>query len=270
MKTNLYSQGQSLIVVLMVVALVTTVVGTAAFQSVTQTNITNAKTQQGVAEKGAQGLIEKILNNESIDTNADLGTNNAINPSVIPIYQTVVGPTQFVTPNDIQQDTQYIFYVKPYNFADNSFSGSAPGYDLKVYFDSENSCPVLEFTFVNYNGGNPSIISRKASASCGSNSIGTNNTLNLSSTPTTIKNVTFQKSVTLSYTSFASASVVLIRPLFSKTKLGFTASDGTSNVPAQGETITAVVQTQGGIQKSESVYRPYPQINDIPIFLSVF
>ena len=260
--------GQSLIVVLMLAALISTIVGTVAFQSATQTNTTNTTTQQEIAEKGAQGILEKILNNESINVSEDLGTN--LNPSITPVFSNAVGTANFVTANTVSKDSQYLFYLSGYDPTTNVYAAPSFSSSFTIYFDSDTdvaTCPVLELTYVGFTGtpSVPTILKREATGACGSNTVGVNTALGGG---TTIDGVDFARSWTVSVSSpIATSNLLIIRPLFNDTKLGFTTS---GNLPAQGQTITAVVQTAQGTQREEQVYRPYPQINDLPIFLSIF
>lgn len=263
-------EGQSLIVVLMLAALISTIVGTVAFQSATQTSTTNTTTQQEIAEKGAQGILEKILNNESINVSEDLGTN--LNPSITPVFSNAVGAANFVTTNTVSKDSQYLFYLSGYDPTTNAYAAPNFSSNFTIYFDSDTdvaTCPVLELTYVSVSG-TPAVVTilkREATGACGSNTVGVSTSLGLGAT---IDGVTFARSwaVNTGASPIASSNLLIVRPLFNDTKLGFSAASG--NLPAQGQTITAVVQTAQGTQKEEQVYRPYPQINDLPIFLSIF
>lgn len=255
-------KGQALAIVLMIIALTATIAGTAAFRTVNQSRQTKEIEEQQKASNAAQGIIEKVLNDENVNTTQDFGGsigtfNEAVNPIVTQAISKS-GSEGFVT-KSIPKDSQYIFYLQQYDFKNNNFvSGTKVDLaNLKVYYEAAG-CPVLEFILINDAG---KVAKRQMSADCGANIVtGTNNRLvdsgtrnfNINGSP-----VTFGKSATI---NTQNNKLLIVRPLFAATRLAFYLSSG--NLPPQGEIITSQAQSGGGAQSTESVTREYPQIPD--------
>lgn len=265
-----YKKGQALAIVLMIIALTATIAGTAAFRTVSQTKQTKETEEQQKASNAAQGIIEKVLNDENVDTTQDFGGSvGSFNANVSPVVTQAIsknGSDGFVT-KSIPKDSQYIFYLQQYDFKNNGFiSGTKVNLaNLKVYYQAAG-CPVLEFILINDSG---QVAQRKMSADCGANVISCpptpeatlcNNQLADTGSRNFVvdgSSVTFGKSTTINTNN---NKLLIVRPLFGATRLAFYLSSG--NLPPQGEIITSQAQSGGGAQSTESVTREYPQIPD--------
>jgi Tfp pilus assembly protein PilX len=64
---NTRTQGQVLLIGLMLIALVTTIVGTGALRSMSSTQTTKQKEESKKASNAAQGALEAGINNEDIN-----------------------------------------------------------------------------------------------------------------------------------------------------------------------------------------------------------
>lgn len=251
-------RGQVLVVVLMIVALTATLAGTAVIRVVSDTRQTKEIEDKQKTDNAAKGIIEQVLNNE----NASVTSDGSLNTAVVPVNQNPLGPSEFVT-KLIPKDSQYIFYNQLYDFAGNSFSGPATTANLDIYFnDTSGVCPVLELIYVSTSN---LITSRKVSGSCGGNSI-TSGTTPAPPVPTVVPTtITFEGTSAvfnkkMSINNLSGTRLLVIRPIFASTELGFRSTAG--NLPPQGEFVTATAQSAGGAQTDQKIYRPYPQIPD--------
>jgi hypothetical protein len=259
---NTRIQGQILLIGLMLIALVTTIVGTGALRSVSSTQTTKQKEEANKASNIAKGALEAGINDETIDstsfTDVNPGAYSQLNIPKTP-------ENTFVFNEVVSKDHQYMLYLTSYETATNSFGTDYYDGNIEVYYASEaSSCPLLEIIFINNNN---EIINRKYTAptagNCGSNS------LNYSSAilPTT---GSYELDWDGVITSFAnkipiigatdlegkSVKLLIIRPFFAGTKLGFV---GLLLKP-QGREVSSTVRTIDGAQKTEKVYQAYPQI----------
>ncbi|MFO0704186.1 MAG: hypothetical protein U0525_05755 [Patescibacteria group bacterium] len=269
MKNKHNIQGQALVIVLMVIALTATIAGTAAFRTISQTRQTTENVDKQKSSNAAKGIIEKALNNESVtNTNDELGgSGGTFKAGVNPITTTGNASTTFVT-STIPKDSQFLFYLKSYIFASNSFGPETATYNFDIFFKdtSATGCPVLEIIYINTAN---EVGARKIATPCDTNSVSyASGNLGVDDTTAANKTVSYKNSNTdfgkkLSSSLSVSANaykLIIIRPLFADTKLGFKATSG--NLPPQGETVTSQAQTGGGSQTTEEVYRAYPQIPD--------
>lgn len=255
------SQGQILLIGLMLIALVTTIVGTGALRSMSSTQTTKQKEESNKASNIAKGALEAGINNEVIDS-----TNFAdINPSTY-IQQLDIPKTPentFVYSEVVPKDHQYMFYLTGYDTATNTFSTDYYTSGIELYYSSETStCPLLEIALIDNNN---TVIDRKYTAPTASG-CGTNN-LNYAGAITPSlggdlawegKTTSFASKITIDSTNLTGKNVKLlvVRPFFNGTKLGFLGT----NLRKQGREISSTVRTIDGAQKTETVYQAYPQI----------
>jgi len=261
---NTRIQGQILLIGLMLIALVTTIVGTGALRSVSSTQTTKQKEEASKASNIAKGALEAGINDETIES-----TNfTDVNPNAY-IQQRIPKTPEntFVFNEVVPKDHQYMLYLASYNIAENSFGTDYYDGNIEVYYASEpSSCPLLEIIFINDNN---EIVNRKYTAptagNCGSNSFNYAGAI-LPTTDTEPYTLDWD-GVT---TSFANkipimgatdlvgkdVKLLVIRPFFAGTKLGFL---GTNLMP-QGREVSSTVRTIDGAQKTEKVYQAYPQI----------
>ena len=262
---NTRSQGQILLIGLMLIALVTTIVGTGALRSMSSTQTTKQKEEANKASNIAKGALEAGINDETIES-----TNfTDVNPDAYSQLNIPKTPENtFVFNEVVPKDNQYMFYLTEYDTATNTFSSDPSKYyeaDMEIYYASEtSSCPLLEIIFINKDD---EIINRKYTAptasGCGTNNlnyagaiaptVGTFN-LNWDGQTTNFDN----KIPIIGATDLDGKDVklLMIRPFFVGTKLGFLGT----NLKAQGREVSSTVRTIDGAQKTEKVYQAYPQI----------
>ncbi len=261
------TEGQALIIALLIVALTATLAGGAAFRTVNQTRMTAQQEQKEKTENAARGIIEKTLNDESVNVNQDFGSTAQLDTSVDPVDIGLNSLPAYTSPL-IAKDSQFMFYLRPYDFSTKAFTGSASNLtDLNLYFDSESdaTCPIVEIIFAKDNA----IQKRMMTGDCGTSSVsGAVNRATTAASPTTPQTITFNETtatfdrgVKLNVSALApSAEIMIVRPLFADTKFGFKRTAGT--LPAQGREVSAAAQSVDGSQTNVSVYQGYPQIPD--------
>lgn len=264
--TSNKQQGQVLLVGLMIMALITTVVGTGAFRATTSTRTTNEVEEGNKASDIAKGILEGALNDESVPASdfadADSGATSQ------DISTSPAGT--FITSEVIAKDSHYLFYTTNYNPATNSFGTSYYTGLLNIYFASESgTCPVLELTQITNTLG---VKSRSYVTPCGTNAVsGAANDITPSSGTYSLtwnsETVSFTRRASINMTVGGNVVAVLVRPMFHNTRIGFAAQTG--NLATQGREISSTARTIDGAQRTEKVYQAYPQI-PLQFFTTVF
>lgn len=247
---NHSKSGQALLLILMVMAVVTTIAGTAAYRATTQTQTAKLSEEGKSAFQAAEGLLQQALGG---------GTPNPaffgnLNQGVIPVVTVTQSATQFLTPF-VPKDGQYSIYLTDYNPSTNVFGTNYTTGPMNIFFESTSGqCPVLEVTRV---AADNSVTKTITNDSICGNRVDNGS----SGSPLAVSGATqpFTGGVTLTkmatFTISGNSKLLIIRPLFYGTYLGFT-----SALPAQGVAISASAKTVGGAQKTVKVYQSYPQI----------
>lgn len=268
---NTRSQGQVLLVGLMLIALVTTVVGTGVLRSITSSQGTKQTEESNKAANIAKGVLEAGINDETIDPSNFTDINPGAYSQTQEASET---PTEIFVFNEVvQKDHQYLYYLTDYDAANNTFStGSYFDQELTIHFGSEAAgpCPILEILEI---GVDKSVIHRHYTApgsGCTDSlnhpsALATGSGGNLSWDGST---VAFGQTVTITPGSNGDTILLVVRPFFAGTKLGFTTASGVALKP-QGRVISSTVRTIDGAQRTETVYQAYPQI-PLTFFATVF
>lgn len=259
---NTRIQGQVLLIGLMLIALVTTIVGTGALRSMSSTQTTKQKEEANKASNIAKGALEAGINDETIDSSNFTDVNPGAYSQQLNIPKTP--ENTFVYSEVVPKDHQYLFYLTDYATAENSFGTNYYTSDVELYYSSEAStCPLLEIIFID---AGDKIINRIYTAPTASGCDSKNLNYAGAIIPTTGtysldwdgKTTTFANKIPIGSTNLTGKNVKLlvIRPFFDGTKLGFL---GTS-LRQQGREVSSTVRTIDGAQKTEKVYQAYPQI----------
>ena len=259
---NTRTQGQVLLIGLMLIALVTTIVGTGALRSISSTQTTKQKEETNKASNIAKGALEAGINDETIDS-----TNfTDVNPGAYSQLQSPKTPTaEFVYKETIPKDHQYLFYMSGYRPADNTFETDYFAGDISIYYaNTGTTCPLLEVIQIN---ADDQIVSRTytdRTPDCpATNDFHyTGPGLAMPAVGGTLtgdgEDTTFSHTITLVIPVENRIKLLVIRPFFEGTKLGFTTGAGV--LKPQGREISSTVRTIDGAQKTEKVYQAYPQI----------
>ncbi len=265
------SQGQVLLIGLMLIALITTIVGTGALRSVVSNQTTKNAEESKKASNIAKGALEAGTNDEPVAP----ANFTDVNPNVFnvaPVPQTT-GNT-FVYDKTVEKDQQYLLYLADYDYATNTFNTNYyPGNIQIHYADDTATCPILEILEVN----DANIIVNRTytntiGGSCPNNPLQVFGAVNPGSGQTlswNLNSITFNKSITIS--NNPNIKLLVIRPFFAGTKLGFvgTADATTNPLNPQGREVSSTVRTIDGAQKTEKVYQAYPQI-PLSLFATIF
>ena len=262
---NLRNDGQVLLVGLMVIALITTIVGAGALRATTSTRTTKQQEEASKASNVAKGMQEAGINYVTVAP----GDFSGINPGVITTANPITTTTSFVTPNTVAKDNQYVFYMADYNSATNTFTSplnTAADAQLDIYFqDVSGTCPVIEVTEIK---NDYSVVKKHHSSTCETNTIVSSSQQIITSAGGAVVGAggttTFSKKI--SYLSSQNTILVIVRPYFASTKIGFV---GSTTLKPQGTEITANTRTLDGAQVTEKSYLAYPQI-PLALFATAF
>jgi type II secretory pathway pseudopilin PulG len=259
---NTRTQGQVLLIGLMLIALVTTIVGTGALRSMSSTQTTKQKEESKKASNAAQGALEAGINNEDINY-SDFTDVNPTGYAQSRAPKTIAD--KFVYNEVVPKDHQYMFYLTEYNQETNLFDTDPLKHfagDLTVYYkNSGTTCPLLELIQINDDNQISNRTYTAPNGDCGSNSLNFPGAIAPAGGGTLDwdgQQTVFANSITINIAG--STKLLIIRPFFEGTKLGFSISDPAKNLKPQGREISSTVRTIDGAQKTEKVYQAYPQI----------
>jgi len=241
-------KAQALLIIIMLLATTLTVVLTATYQSVTETQLTKLEEENQKALAAAEAGIEKALQSKKEGSFVSLGISNfsGIDTSESSVEISNQRNNTFVTPL-LQKDEQYTFYLANYPNFTSYWSGQ-----INIYFKTESACPSLELTQIK----NDNSLVRNIVDPC--NQITDPNNLRLGTTSGTYSfggvNFNYKLSSDL---SISNTELLIVRVLFAPTKIGF---QGSTDFPLQGSTIISTAKTQAGVQKKVQLFQSYPQI----------
>lgn len=267
--------GQSLLVIVLLIAVVFTLIASASYRLTTETQSariqedtvkTLAAADSGI-EKGIQMLNDKLDGKYYFkDVPGGLSlTGIDLSKSYVDISSDTTNV--FVSPN-VNKDDQYTFYLYEYPNGTSYYNGN-----LTIYFGDGSagvSCntpgrltPALEISVINAANN----IYRWVVEPCGSSPRiqSDSGTIGASTSGAPFSpggqgnfshSVIFDKITTLPINN---PKLLIIRPLFASTELGFQRSGG-GTFFTQGQNITAEAVSTTGISKVVTLFRSYPQI----------
>lgn len=251
MKNN---KGQILLITVMLLATVMTIVLSASFKSVTETQVTKLEEENQKALAAAESAIEVALKENS--------DNSAITSVALSSISGITGfggsatieslaNNTFITPN-INKDGSYTFYLGSYDMTTKNI-GVSEDRVITICFESGSPNPAIEVTLVKTGGVKKYIVDPN----------------------TRITNADDGSPVSSDCPSGYSYSVnipgpdatgigtngkfFIVRVLFAPTKLAFYR---TTILPVQGRTISSNVtsSTSVGVSKKVVLFQSYPQI----------
>jgi len=242
-----HQSGQVLLLVVMLLATVLTISLTATLRSTSETQITKLEEENQKALAAAEAAIEKVLQSKQGGNFSTIGLSDL---SGIDLSQSSVtisnqqGNT-FITPL-LKKDEQYTFYLNNYPDFNSPWTGN-----LNIYLKTETNCPALELTQIRNNNS----LVRNIIDPC--NQITNPNNLKLlTTTGDSLGGFNFAYKLS-SNLSISDSKLLIVRVLFSPTRIGFTSS---SNFPLQGSTITSTAKSTAGVVKKVQLFQSYPQI----------
>ncbi|MFA6532481.1 MAG: hypothetical protein WCT22_00610 [Patescibacteria group bacterium] len=240
-------KGQILLITVMLLATVMTIVLSASFKSVTETQVTKLEEENQKALAAAESAIEAALKE---NTTATIGTGSLTSISGFNGSATIesLAKTTFTTHN-IDKDGSYTFYLGTYDMATKTI-GASLAQAITVCFESAATNPAIEVTLVKTGGIKKYIVdpsSRITNAYDGqpvsSNCPGG-----------------YSYSVDIPAADIGlDGKFFVVRVLLSPTKLAFYR---TTTLPVQGRTISSNItsSTSIGVSKKVVLFQSYPQI----------
>lgn len=261
------NKGQSLIVLVLIIAIVLAIISATSYRLSTQTQSTkeqeNSVRALAAADTGIEfGLKQANISDQSIYKYSDLNINLPgvdLEKSRVLVSDIV---SEFASP-DIEKDSQFTFYIHdPTDASAPSFSGA-----LSVFFNDRSSpmgsctstprtTAAYELSFI-YGTGNNTKVRREVYEPC---SGGFSNGLSTSNTNANIDGVRFRRVANLNLSSMGMQDlrILIVRPLFASGKVGISGPAG--QLPSQGKRIQAEAYTTTGASKIISILQSLPQI----------
>lgn len=270
MNTHTHSQqGQTLLVMALLISLVVTVVVATSHRLTSETELTEVQEQSirvlAAADSGLEkGLSLSPSNSSIIKTYSELALNlEGIDQDNSRVIINPINTTTLVSPL-VLQDKQFTLHLSDYPDFTTFFTGN-----LNIYFDSEgaSACavrttPAVEITLV-YGSDQ---VQRWLMEPCSSNpyihSNGINDlALSTGSFPLTFDGTSYtfnyKTSSSINLSAYSNPKFLFVRTLFDSTRFGFV---GNVNLPAQGRTVRSETYSVSGVSRIVSVYETLPQI----------
>ncbi len=263
-----YRSGQSLLVIVLLIAVVFTLIASASYRLTTETQ--SARIQEDTVKTlaAADSGIEKgiqMLNDKQQGTFLFKDVPGGLTLSGIDSTKSSIDISSdttniFVSPL-VQKDDQYTFYLYDYPNGTSYYNGN-----MTIYFaPASSSCgasrtaSALEISVINAANN----IYRWVVEPCGSNPRIQSDSGTIAATagsynPGGLGSFSYSINFT-QLTSITNPKLLIIRPLFASTTLGFQRS-GSGTFFTQGQTITAEAVSTTGISKVVTLFRSYPQI----------
>jgi type II secretory pathway pseudopilin PulG len=247
-------KGQILLITVMMLATVMTIVLSASFKSVTETQVTKLEEENQKALAAAESAIEAALKENATAT---IGTGSLTSISGFSGSATIesLAATTFITHN-IDKDGSYTFYLGAYDMATKTIGGSEAR-AITVCFESGSPNPAIEVTLVKTSGVKKFVADPNADQA-GRVSNADNGVPVSTNCPSGYSysiNVPGPDATGIG----TDGKFLLVRVLFAPTKLVFYR---TTTLPVQGRTISSSVtsSTSIGVSKKVVLFQSYPQI----------
>lgn len=251
-------KGQILLITVMLLATVMTIVLSASFKSVTETQVTKLEEENQKALAAAESAIEAALKENATAT---IGTGSLTSISGFSGSATIesLAATSFTTPN-IDKDGSYTFYLGTYDMATKTI-GASLAQGITVCFESGTPKPAIEITLVKSNGVTSSVKKYVVDPSTGpaGRIADANDGIPVSSNcPSGYSYSTVIPAADATGIG-TDGKFLLVRVLFAPTKLVFYRATA---LPVQGRTISSDVKssTSVGVSKKVVLFQSYPQI----------
>ena len=246
-------KGQILLITVMLLATVMTIVLSVSFKSVTDTQVTKLEEESQKALAAAESAIEVALKNNATAT---IGSGSLTSITGFEGSATIDSSTSktFKTAN-ILKDGGYTFYLGDYNLttkAIGSSTTSPANQAITICFQSGTTNPALEITLVKSSGVKKYVIDVPSSSRI---------TGATDASSSCIPDSTFGFSTDIPGGDIgADGQFLLVRPLYTSTRLLFSRS--TTDFPVQGRTVSsqATSSTSTGVSKKVVLFQSYPQI----------
>ncbi len=231
----------------MLLATVMTIVLSASFRSVTETQVTKLEEENQKALAAAESAIEAALKENATAT---IGTGSLTSITGFSGSATIesLSTTTFTTHN-IDKDGSYTFYLGTYDVEGKTITGTSEAQAITICFESGTPNPAIEITLIKTGGVKKYVVdpsSRITNALTGS-----------SCTP---DSTNYSYSINVPAADIETdGKFLFVRVLFAPTKLLFSRA---TTLPVQGRTISSNVtsSTSVGVSKKVVLFQSYPQI----------
>ncbi len=262
-----YKSGQSLLVIVLLIAVVFTIIASASYRLTTETQ--SAKIQEETIrvlaaadsgiEKGLQQLDSMTIDAPQTFTSLGIGLSG-IDSSESTVTVTSTGGQYFVSPL-VRKDDQYTFYLSSYPFGSTYYTGA----NMYIYFGGGSSgcgagrtVPAMELTTIT----SANAVNRTVVEPCAITPRveGTTQSIAALPTPVTLPGYTESFRYQYLFTPPANTRVLILRSLYADTYLGFNTNSGSVNFPIQGRTITSEAVSTSGVSKIVTLFRSNPQL----------
>jgi len=244
-------QGQVLLIVVMLLATALTVVLTASYQSVTETQITKLEEENQKALAAAEAGIEAVLNQKTDIVNIGSLPNLSDFSGEASIQE--VRSNKFITPL-LQKDEEYTLYLVDYNPQTKTLGTTSTAQNIFICFGSSSYNPALEITLIKNNN----LLKRYVVNPQGNTLIQNGSA---ASSPTFCPDQSFTNQYTISASDIGTNTqfliVRIINNVSGSTRVGFQ-TDG--RFPIQGTTIVSTAKSSVGVEKKIQLFQSYPQI----------
>lgn len=266
-----YKAGQSLLVIVLLIAVVFTLIASASYRLTTETQ--SAKIQEETVRTlaAADSGIEKGLQQlDSLTIGVDYTfSTSAINislPGIDAANSTVTVNTaagQFFASPLVEKDSQYTFYLYDYPSGATYYSNIlqlsfGPQVAVASGCGAGRSIPALEVTRIFSNN----TVARNIIEPCTTNpSIqSTGGTKAAVFGAHTINGLNFGYRADFTAAEMTNVRLLIVRAQFTSTFLGFNTGAPARTFPIQGRTITSEAVSTTGISKIVTLFRSNPQI----------
>lgn len=272
-----YKAGQSLLVIVLLIAIVFTLIASASYRLTTETQ--SAKIQEETVrtlaaadsgiEKGLQQLDSLTVGSKYSFSSPQIGIGlSGINSAASSVTVETAAGRYFISPL-VEKDSQYTFYLYQYPNGATTYNN-----ELTLSFGPQetvvNGCgpnrsiPALEVTRI-YNNNT---VSRNIIEPCTTNpSLQYNTRTNISAQNSnhqvTVNGVSQNFGYRVTYfdaTQMNNVRLLIVRSLFASTYLGFDTEAGNRSFHIQGKTIISEAVSTTGISKIVTLFRSNPQL----------
>jgi len=262
-----YKAGQSLLVIVLLIAVVFTIIASASYRLTTETQSakiqeetirTLAAADSGI-EEGLQQLSSLTVGSPYTFTSLGIGLSG-INAAESTVTVSSNSGQYFVSPL-VRKDDQYTFYLSAYPFGATYYAGA----NLYLYFGSASAgcgagrtVPALELTTIT----SANVVNRTVLEPCAATPRIEGNTTSVAAlaTPATLPGYTESFRYQHLFTPPANTRLLIIRSLYADTYLGFNTNNAGVSFPIQGRTITSEAVSTTGVSKIVTLFRSNPQL----------
>lgn len=247
--------GQILLITVMLLATVMTIVLSASFKSVTETQVTKLEEENQKALAAAESAIEAALKENATAT---IGTGSLTSISGFNGSATIesLSSNTFTTPT-IDKDGSYTLYLGTYDVATKTITGASEARAIIVCFESGTPNPAIEVTLIKTAGVKKFVADPNADQA--------GRISNAADAVPVSTNCPSGYSYSLNIPGPDATGIgtdgkfLLVRVLFAPTKLAFYRA---TTLPVQGRTISSDIKssTSAGVSKKVILFQSYPQI----------